>query len=88
MRHNRKLLAVSNPYIRGMGQPCKERRTPVTVEEFRVSVIKDRLTLWFYCVKEGCSEARIRWRAAQIKGFCWGLRCCVPRHCRAPIPRV
>jgi hypothetical protein len=24
----------------------------VTVSEFRVSVIKDRLTLWFYCVKE------------------------------------
>ena len=31
---------------------ARERRTPVTVEEFRVTVIKDRLTLWFYCVKE------------------------------------
>ena len=78
MRHNRKLLAVSNPYIRGMGHPCKERRTAVTVSEFRVSVIKDRLTLWFYCVKKAARRHGIGGEPHTSKGFA-GMRDAVRR---------
>jgi hypothetical protein len=37
---------------------------------YSAGTLKLRLTLRFYCGKEGCSEAWIRWRAAQIILFC------------------
>ena len=88
MRHNRKYRPSAFRTYEEWAIRARERRTQVTVEEFRVSVIKDRLTLWFYCVKEGCSEARNRWRAAQINGFCWDAHCCALQRCRVPIPHA
>ena len=46
-----------------------KRRSAATLDFFRRGNVKARLTLWFYCGKEGCSEAENRWRAAQITCF-------------------
>ena len=49
----------------------------------RRGCFKVRLTLWFYCGKEGSSEATNRWRAAQFTGFA-GFRALVRRSIAVP----
>ena len=59
MRHNRKYRPSAFRTYEEWAIRARERRTAVTVSEFRVSVIKDRLTLWFYCVKRAARRHRI-----------------------------
>src|SRR5258708_9709702 len=65
-----------------------KRRSMATLDLIRHSCVKLRLTLWSYCGKEGCSEARIRWRAAQIIVFCWDARYCALQHCLVLTPQL
>jgi hypothetical protein len=57
-----------------------KRRSAATPYRIRPERVKVRLTLRFYCGKEGCSEAWIRWRAAQIMLFCLEQRSRALQH--------
>ena len=78
MRHNRKYRpSAFRTYVEWANR-ARERRTAVTVSEFRVSVIKDGLTLWFYCVKEAARRHGIGGEPRKSKGFA-GMRASVRR---------
>ncbi|APO53645.1 phosphoglycerate mutase-like protein [Bradyrhizobium diazoefficiens] len=78
MRHNRKYRPSAFRTYEEWAIRARERRTAVTVSEFRAPVIKDRLTLWFYCVKQAARRHEIGGEPRKTKSPA-GMRASVRR---------